>query len=487
MSYLYLLIILNYCFLLLALSKQEIINNLIISNKEFNEINYILILQNDTVKTASSQSLAIKKDFIKLFYQSYIFTDTLFLCKDESNNFILVVKDKYYSIKLSSENEIQQVISQKSLNSKYKYLGYITCSKSKSTTLSLRTYLCDTNSNETIIYGKSGNNIVFYVLSENKYYTISMGNIDELYSCKLLKDAIYVCIYSNNNNIKIIILAFICPLLGNKEIKLLYSKDASSFNGYQNSILYDTSKSYYKILCAKPKYINSIECLAIYIDVTYKLLLTQPSIDVQLIKLNNNYRLYFSYNENNCNFTTYNSEYLICCGQMDIISCERRDINFNKINYFDIYLLGNNSNLTIENNDYNIELIFSNKKENENKIYEYFIYPPLCKNFQKKIIVYNTIDIDLSDLFERKTNINYYITFDNLPKDFLSLQINDTIIDNNNKILIEGDKNYLNIISQDNIDLQNYIINFHIYIEETYSSKCQISLTIEPCYHSCKK
>ena len=141
MSYIYLLIILNYCFLLLELSKQEIINNLIISNKEFNEINYILILQNDTVKTASSQSLAIKKDFIKLFYQSYIFTDTLFLCKDESNNFILVVKDKYYSIKLSSENEIQKVISQKSLNSKYKYLGYITCSKSKSTTLSLRTYL----------------------------------------------------------------------------------------------------------------------------------------------------------------------------------------------------------------------------------------------------------------------------------------------------------------------------------------------------------
>ena len=109
------------------------------------------------------------------------------------------------------------------------------------------------------------------------------------------------------------------------------------------------------------------------------------------------------------------------------------------------------------------------------------------QKFSKKIIVYNTIDIDLSDLFERKTNINYYITFDNLPKDFLSLQINDTIIDNNNKILIERDKNYLNIISQDNIDLQNYIINFHIYIEETYSSKCQISLTIEPCYHSCKK
>ena len=470
MSHIYWIFILTNYFLLFELTKQQIINNPIISYKEFNEIDYILILQNDTIKTTSSQSLTIKKDFIKLFFNSYIFTDSLFLCKDESNNYILVVKDKYYKIQLSSENDIEKILSQKSLNSNNKYLGYITCSKSTRTALSLGTYLCDTDSNEIIIYGISGKYIVFYSLKENKYYTISIGNIDELISCKLLKDSIYVFIYSINNNIMISILALICPLLGNKEIKSLYS----------------TSKSYYKILCAKSKNINSIECLAIYIDVTYMRFLSQPSMDVQLIKLNNNYHLYFSYLEDNCNFTTYNSEYLICCGKKDIASCERRDINFNRINEFYLDFPGNNSNLTFENDDDNIELIFSNQKYNESNIYEYFIYPPFCKNIQISIVAFRSFKIDISDLFERKTNTNYYISFDNLPKDFLSFQINDTLIDNDNKKLIEGNENYLNIISIDNIELQNYLIYFNIYIEETYSNKGHISLSIEPCYHSCK-
>ena len=73
-----------------------------------------------------------------------------------------------------------------------------------------------------------------------------------------------------------------------------------------------------------------------------------------------------------------------------------------------------------------------------------------------------------------------------MTNDFFSLQINNKEINNDNKTIIEDNENYLNIISKDNKELEKYIINFNIYIEETYSNKCQISLTIEPCYHSCK-
>ena len=48
-------------------------------------------------------------------------------------------------------------------------------------------------------------------------------------------------------------------------------------------------------------------------------------------------------------------------------------------------------------------------------------------------------------------------------------------------------KNYLYIISKDNSNKKNYLISYTISIEETYSKTCQISLTIETCYQSCKK
>ena len=470
MSYKCWIIFLACHFVLFELSKQQIINNPIISDKEFNEVDYILILQNDTIKT-TSQSLTIKKDFVKLFYQSYIFTNSLFLCKDESNNYFLVVKDKYYKLQLSSEKEIGKVLSQKNLNPDNKYLGYIACIGSSKKYLSKTITLCSTTLNEIIIYGNSGNKIVLYSLKENKYYFISAVNIGELISCKLYQDTIYACISSINTKIMISILAFTCQT-STKKMELLYYKEVVIFNGYQNPILYDTSNIKYKILCAT-KDINDIQCTAVYFNIIYSPTM-QTDIKVNFYTLKSSYQLLFSFSEDNCNFTTYNSEYLICCGKKDIISCERRDINFNIINNFDINLSGKNSNLTLENNDDNIELIFSNQKNNEIKIYEYFIYPPNCKNIQITINAYQTFKINFSDIFERKTNTNYYISFDNLPNDFLTLLINDVVIENENKILIDENLNYLNLICQDNIEVKNYIFYFNIYIEETYSNKSQI-------------
>ena len=129
---------------------------------------------------------------------------------------------KYFRIKLSSENEIEKVLSKKNLNTGNEYLGYITCSKSNKATLSLGRNLCPTDLNEIIIYGKSGNKLVFYYILEDKYFTTSIGNIDDSISCKLLKDSIYICIISSNDKIILTILAHIC-LVFSEEMQIIYS------------------------------------------------------------------------------------------------------------------------------------------------------------------------------------------------------------------------------------------------------------------------
>ena len=83
-----------------------------------------------------------------------------------------------------------------------------------------------------------------------------------------------------------------------------------------------------------------------------------------------NYNITFSYNENNCNYTIFKSEYLLCCGKTDQIICERRDRNFQYIESFKIISPGKITNLTIEkNDDDSISLFYTNKSSEEKYIY----------------------------------------------------------------------------------------------------------------------
>ena len=65
------IILLNYFTLLFVLSGQQIIHNPIISDKEFNPIDYILIPQDPTalVKISSSNSITLnpESNFLKFF------------------------------------------------------------------------------------------------------------------------------------------------------------------------------------------------------------------------------------------------------------------------------------------------------------------------------------------------------------------------------------------------------------------------------------
>ena len=250
MLYKHWIIIINYSSFLFILSNQQIIHNPIISDKEFNPINYIIIPQNRKVRIKSSLTLTITYDFVKLFHESYLFSQSLFLCIDESNNFFLFLNDKYYNVELSSEKQIERISFKKNLKEGVKYLGYITCLESTYNYLNINIILYHAVQSEIIIYGQLGKKIYFYYLLKDDYYTFTIEKNDEqLISCKLLIGSLYICIFSINNDIEISIFG----LLKSLTMRSYFSETVNKFKGYENAILYDTSDLEYKILCAKKK------------------------------------------------------------------------------------------------------------------------------------------------------------------------------------------------------------------------------------------
>ena len=111
MAYIFFILIYYSCFF--SLSIQEVINNPIKTNKEFNPIDYIIIfLPNKLITNKGNKNrldFDIIKDFPKLFLNSYIFTQSIILFKDYSNNYFLLIKEKYYEVYLENDMEIKEL------------------------------------------------------------------------------------------------------------------------------------------------------------------------------------------------------------------------------------------------------------------------------------------------------------------------------------------------------------------------------------------
>ena len=463
--------IINFYLSFFSFSNQQIINNPIASKKNFNPIDYIIIFQTHKVKI-KNENFIIKEDINKYFINSYIISQSLILCNDESNNNFILVENKYYQINKISEIDIQTTSLIDELDTNTKYLGFFRVVGSSKAQLK----------NEIVIYGILNNNLIFYYIRNGVKYKANIGIINEQISCKYIRSYINICSFSKSGVIKIHILEIINSSKNNKLVER-YSNVIQQMSNYENAILYDTSNSNYKILCAKAIKSKDIKCLAIFL---FNVIQNYHYGQIKFYSIYNELQPYFSYQEDNCNLIKFNSEYLLCCGKMDKLSCYRRKMNFNLITQFNINHQGKNSNLTFEKSVDNIKLIYSNQKNTGTIIYEYIIYPPICKNNSISISTQQTGKIKLIDLFERKTNTKYYLSFDKIPKNFASLKINDKILKDGENMLIENKENFLYIIPKGNSELKNYAITFSVFIEETYSKSCQITLTINACYKSCK-
>ena len=88
------------------------------------------------------------------------------------------------------------------------------------------------------------------------------------------------------------------------------------------------------------------------------------------------------------------------------------------------------------------------------------------------------INVNISDLFERKTNTNYYIYFNRNIFSYVTFKLGEhTFKNTDNMIYLDPNIDKLNIVFKNDRIISNYIINYIISIDETYSSQCSIILT----------
>ena len=404
-----------------------------------------------------------------------------------------MLENRCYSISISEENEISTINGIINLTSEVQYSDYIQAKKYSTGTRGANASV-EILQNEVIIYGKNGQKIFFHYIKEKNSYNLIINDVDDdkQISCKLAKQSINICALSQNGQIKLKFIAHIFFSRSEKDIGLdeKYSMDISQLNNHENAIIYDTENSQYKIICANKKGESNIECLAIYFDISSGLVSgkMEYSFNVNIIEIND-YQGSFKNGLDNCNFTRFNSEYLICCGKTNSIKCTRRYWNFSLINDFTINLPGKISNLTLKSNEDNMQLLYYSQTESENSLYEYSIYPPTCIETSLELTTYGTGELNINDLFQRVTDTNYYISFKDIPTNHGFVKVNDesfvgrTSVD---PILLEDKENIFYFVSVNNEWAKFQNMFYNISIEESYPIQCKLKLIIKLCYKSCK-
>ena len=490
------ILFLYYLLYLIPLLNGELINNPIFNDQVTLPDSYPIIYKSEKAEFTSdsgAKSLDIKTNFVKFPHESYLISQPLFVFINENNKNNLFLGDSYFMFDFNSENDIKgnTIMNEEDLPSdvlNIKFKDYIMTTFYRGIIYNINK-ISSVQSNEIIFYGKDGENVYFYYKLEQKGFSIPFGNIDEQISCKVLKNAIYVCAFSESGQIKLKLLVFIYTEDGNKNsniLKDMYNHNVVEFNGdYDSATLYNTSDSNYKILCGRKIDNDNIECRAIEFNVEYSYSSVSLSTnEINVYELTNNYEKDFLYNEDYCNSIKYNSEFLVCCKKTDGIICDRRDLkNFLLITTFNLNLQGTITKFSFESGDDNLKILYTDEESLEEGVYEYYIYPPKCNNITLSINAYQTLRINFQDLFQIKTNTKYYVEFISSYTYFINTAIND-VLSNSGKTLLNNDENYLDIIYVQ-ISGKTRSIHYNVSLEETYSDYCYIQFIFKSCYSSC--
>ena len=260
-------------------------------------------------------------------------------------------------------------------------------------------------------------------------------------------------------------------------------------SNYDNLILYDTEDMNYKILCLSKKGNSQVKCYSIYVDADYDSYSTDK-YHKNLIKeelQSSDYSASIS-KIHKCYMAVFYSEFLLCCGNNNKIHCYRNNINnFDLINEFSLTLPGDITNVIIANKNDHAIISYNNESLTNNYLYQYYIYPPKCQDTSLHINSSQPFEINLSNLFEIKTNTKYYFIFLELPLNYGTIKLGEDIINSiNEKIEYMSEKENLTFYLNNNKMFKNFDFIYNISITETYSSVCKITLINDECYHSCK-
>ena len=460
--------------------------NPIITEKVLTLFQYYISFDNYNAETFSvNRKIQIyeENDLLIFNEKSYIHSPNIFICKNQNNNEYLFADNSLYLISNDSHG-IKSLSLYKEVKSDCIYYGYIKKQNTPAYPNGInngpQTYEQNSISDESIIlYGINDRSICFYFSEDDKTLQFSsiVHKINNI-SCNFLDYTKYLCAFDQNDKIQVITLELIIQGTQIKELKFLKTNNIFSNSYSNNIILYDTDKGRrYKILCVNNRQNNTVSCIIINIGKT----------NFQ-INFGNfiNYETRLFINTDNCYMTKFWSEFLLCCGMDNQISCKRKNMAFETINDFLISLTGEIYNLTIINCINYAVLSYMNNISTKNNLYEYYIYPPVCPDFSNVLPDFKKGKIIL---FEKKTNTNYYITFIKLPSGFGVSMINGNIINElNQKIEIKDDVAYFIFIcfcnKKEELPSDLKII-YNISISETYSTTCEIPFQIEFCSNNC--
>ena len=427
--------------------------------------------------------------------------------KTDSNNYYLFAENEYYNFEIAQNvYEIQSITGKTQIGESHTFqpnalyesgidcYGFLAEKGDSIHHESLQGRKVYMDNDESILYAIFQNVVYFYYFKRNLLYPANTDftGYENHISCKLVDSSEYVCALTKDNQVKILFFILRYISASENEIACINILDINDYSNHDFAVLNDIPRTNEKkILCARKKDTNKIECIKIQITIEEDSSSSESFIpyssSVETFSLNSYYE-YLSFQIDNCYFTGFYEEYLFCCGRADRILCYRYDKNFNEINNFDIEMEGINYNLTIINNNNNkyASLFYINKKLGESKLYEYFIFPPTCQNVSEVLIISYTFRKNIDKFFYRKDNIKYSLEFLTLPLELGTVRLNDNTISTNNYVVeINNNEQIFSFKPNENLEEQKTSIIYNIS-QETYSVICKIELSLEPCYHSCK-
>ena len=496
-------LIIFICMLIIA--KEDVVSNpisivnqqnLIVNSTE--EYYYIYTSSNliKLKKIDGTKEILQLNEFVELSFSSFLVINE---ASTPSNTYIISGCNK---AKIVNSNSIEKEVFL-STECPTSFIGYIKEPEYIGPKPKMVNEICDFEINEVILYGKSSKKFFFLFMNNGNFFQVPINNeFEDKISCKRIETAYYLCGIIIENKAKALIIKYLnlhegCSMTifpnqqpNNLDNKLSYHK---------NIEIYDTPiNENRKMICAIKRDANIIECL--FLTARSKCSLNMDIFNLEYQdyyeNISNTITPLQSGFVNDCVLTNkiFKNESLFCCGGTDSIECARLEINNNILvikNTFKLTQEGNNDELYIfsDGNTY-IDIFFQNKLNDNYEIKEYSIYNPTCNEMRFEMFFLESIVIlNLSEVFERKTNTKYYVEFENLPDDFGDLRMNEQKInEENEKILLEENENYiLDFVSTNNNTVEQFKILYSISIDETFSAQCGIVLTISTCYDSCQE
>ena len=114
MKHLYILIIFFYFLIFFPFSEENILNNPIDVGVNSNPINYRIVIEDNYINGTN---------YTLKYHNSYLFTQSLFLCVDESNNTFLFAENKLYNLTGWGKHYTFEFV--KEISSDVEYIDYI--------------------------------------------------------------------------------------------------------------------------------------------------------------------------------------------------------------------------------------------------------------------------------------------------------------------------------------------------------------------------